>query len=130
MTAKPKTVLAFGTYDVFHPGHEYFLREAKKHGTRLVVVVARDNNVERIKGKRPHDTEATRLANVATYFAVDEARLGYEKWGEHLQVLEDIAPDVICLGYDQRAQLPEGGWQVVRVDAYMPERYKSSFIRP
>lgn len=126
-----KTVLVFGTFDVFHKGHEFFLREAKKHGDRLVVVVARDGNVEHLKGRAPHDSEATRLQNVSAFEAVDEARLGYEEWDKRLQVLEDIHADVICLGYDQRASLPENGlWQVVHIASFQPEKYKSSLLRP
>jgi len=124
-----KTVLAFGTYDLFHPGHEYFLREAKKCGGRLVVVVARDANVERIKGRSPQQDEETRRAAVEEFEAVDEAVLGYEEWGKHMRVLEDIAPNVICLGYDQKAQLPEGDWKVVVIDSFEPEKYKSSLLR-
>lgn len=125
-----KTVLTFGTYDVFHPGHDFFLREAAQHGERLVVIVARDSNVERIKGRAPHDNEQTRLRNVQNHPAVTEARLGYQEWGKHLQVLEDVQPDVICLGYDQHAKLPEGPWDVHRLSAHYPEKYKSSLIRP
>jgi cytidyltransferase-like protein len=125
-----KTVLTFGTYDVYHPGHEFFLDEANKHGDRLVVVVARGRNVERIKGRAPHDNDNTRLKNVQAHASVDEARLGYQEWGKHLQVLDDIKPDVICLGYDQKAQLPDGPWEVVRLESFQPHRYKSSLRRP
>ncbi len=124
------TVLAFGTFDLFHPGHEFFLSEAKKHGDRLVVVVARDANVERIKGQRPQDSEQLRLARVQAFGAVDEARLGYEDWSRHRDVLNDIRPDVICLGYDQQDTLPQGPpWRVVRIAAFHPEQYKSSLLR-
>ncbi len=125
-----KTVLTFGTFDVFHPGHEFFLREAKKHGDRLVVIVARDKNVERIKGRAPHDDEQKRLHNVHAFEAVDDARLGYQEWSDRLRVLSDVAPDVICVGYDQRAQLPDGPWSVVRLEALEPAKYKSSLLRP
>ena len=128
-----KTVLVFGTFDIFHPGHEYFLREAKKHGDKLVVVVARDANVLRLKGRAPYDAETTRLQNVQSFDAVNEARLGYEDWSQHARVLEDVRPDVICLGYDQRAKLPEGPeskWIVIRVAPFEPEKYKSSLLRP
>ncbi|MCK5249408.1 MAG: adenylyltransferase/cytidyltransferase family protein, partial [Spirochaetaceae bacterium] len=37
-----KTVLVFGTFDVIHPGHQWFLRNAARHGDRLVAVVSRD----------------------------------------------------------------------------------------
>lgn len=124
-----KTVLAFGTFDVFHPGHEFFLQEAKGHGDRLVVIVARDVNVKRIKGRLPQDTEQLRLKNVQEYESVDEARLGYEEWGRHLEVLADVSPDVICLGYDQRGKIPDGTWKVIRLPSFQPDRYKSSLMR-
>lgn len=124
-----KRVLVFGTFDLLHPGHDFFLREAAKYGDELYVVVARDNNVERLKGHRPHENEDIRLSHVAAHPAVTNARLGYEEWGTHLQVLEDIQPDVICLGYDQKAKIPEGTYQVERLSSYMPEKYKSSIIR-
>lgn len=123
------TVLAFGTFDLFHKGHEFFLQEAKKHGDRLVVVVARDVNVKHLKGRAPEQNEQLRLQAVRDFSAVDDARLGYEEWGMHLQVLDDVQPDVVCLGYDQRATLPEGAWRVVRIEAFEPERYKSSLLR-
>jgi FAD synthetase len=123
-----KTVLAFGTYDKLHPGHRWFLSEAKKLGDRLVVVVARDANVERIKGKLPRDNEQIRLANVQAIPEVDEAKLGYEDYKKRLQVITDAQPQVICLGYDQAPgfQSPNPKIQVVRLGAFHPEVYKSS----
>lgn len=123
-----KKVLAFGTYDLLHPGHEFVLREAAAIG-EVVVVVARDANVERIKGFLPEHNEEERRAAVEALPYVDEARLGYEEWGRHLDVLEDIQPDVIVLGYDQQARLPEGPWEVLRMPAFKPEKYKSSLLR-
>lgn len=124
-----KTVLVFGTFDLFHEGHRYFLQQAKAYGDRLVVIVARDNNVQAIKGRAPHDNETVRREHIAQFSAVDEARLGYEDWSQHVRALEDVQPDVICLGYDQQAHIPEGPWRVVRIDAYKPDQYKSSILR-
>ena len=45
-------VLVFGTFDIFHKGHEYFLSEAAKHGS-LNVVVARDLTTYEVKGRFP-----------------------------------------------------------------------------
>ena len=44
------TVMAFGTFDVLHPGHHFYLEQARKLGDNLVVVVARDANVKKLKG--------------------------------------------------------------------------------
>lgn len=125
---REKTVLTFGTFDLLHEGHKFFLREAKQYGDRLIVIIARDKNVARIKGKYPHDDEDTRRRNVAAVDAVHEARLGYEDWAQHQSVLQDIQPDVVCLGYDQRGHIPAGSWRVVRLAAYLPEKYKSSLL--
>ena len=44
-------VMCFGTFDKLHPGHRYYLSESKKQGDYLIVVVARDQNVLKIKNK-------------------------------------------------------------------------------
>jgi FAD synthetase len=44
-----KTVMTFGTFDRLHPGHEYYLSEARKYGDCLITVVARDKTVVDIK---------------------------------------------------------------------------------
>jgi cytidyltransferase-like protein len=46
---KKKVVMTFGTFDVFHPGHRFYLTEARKLGNRLIVIVALDSTVEKIK---------------------------------------------------------------------------------
>jgi FAD synthetase len=46
---KKKVVMTFGTFDVFHPGHRFYLTEARKLGGRLIVIVALDSTVEKIK---------------------------------------------------------------------------------
>ncbi|EQD52190.1 glycerol-3-phosphate cytidyltransferase, partial [mine drainage metagenome] len=42
-------VMATGVFDLLHPGHLYFLTEARKLGDELVVVVARDQTARRLK---------------------------------------------------------------------------------
>lgn len=126
---KNKRVLVFGTFDYLHPGHLFLLNEAVKQGDDLFVVVARDNNVKRIKGIQPTHNEQERVAAIQELDYVTDVRLGYEEWGMHLQVLEDIEPDVIVLGYDQKARIPDGDWEIIRVEAFEPEKYKSSLLR-
>ncbi len=46
------TVMCFGTFDILHPGHLYFLRECEKYGDELIVVIARDATVEKVKEKK------------------------------------------------------------------------------
>lgn len=125
-------VLGCGTFDGFHPGHDAFLRQASSLGTELYVVVARDENVLRLKGRGPDEPERVRLAAVAAHEAVDDARLGHPG-ADFLRVVADVSPEIIALGYDQRA--PHGlqesfpTCQIVLLDAFEPERYKSSLLR-
>ena len=129
---KPRRVLGCGTFDHFHPGHEAFLRQALSLGDELFVVVARDENVHRIKGRPPDQQESARLAAVAAHATVKDARLGYPG-ADFLRVVADVNPDIIALGYDQR---PPGGLaeafpecEIVTLGAFEPERYKSSLMR-
>jgi FAD synthetase len=124
----------FGTFDVFHPGHEYFLNQAKKHGDELIVVVARDSTVKQLKGKLPVNDENNRLKLIQALTYVNKAMLGYEIADKH-KIIEEIKPDLICLGYDQLAfvddlekELKKRGLitSITRIDAYKPNIYKSS----
>ncbi len=91
--------MATGVFDILHPGHVMFLREAKKMGDELVVVVARDSTAERMK-HRPIMHEEARRFMVESLKPVDRAVLGHED--DMYRVVEEIKPDVIVLGYDQK----------------------------
>ena len=45
-----KKVMVFGTFDIVHMGHIHMFEQAREYGDKLIVIVARDNNVEKIKG--------------------------------------------------------------------------------
>ena len=90
--------MATGVFDLLHPGHVAFLREAKKLGDELVVVVARDSTAKRFK-HAPITPQSNRLEMVGALKPVDRAVLGNE--GDIFEILDEIRPDVIALGYDQ-----------------------------
>jgi len=97
------TVLTSGAFDLLHYGHIRLLEEAKKLGgpdARLVVIVARDETVNRLKGRRPVIPEDQRRAVVEALRFVDEALLGYEGL-DMAAVIEKVKPDIIAVGYDQ-----------------------------
>ena len=127
-------VLCCGTFDLLHPGHISFLEQAATLGSELYVVVARDENVKRIKGRAPEQSESERKANLEETAMADDVRLGYSGGeGNFLNVVADIAPDVIALGYDQKAppdlatRFPN--LRIVVLEPHFPEKYKSSFFR-
>ncbi len=96
-----KLVMCFGAFDGLHPGHEDLFRQAKEQGDELVVIVARDATVLEIKGNLPGRNEQDRLAVVSGHPFVDDARLG--NLDDRYRIIEEIKPDVLCLGYDQEA---------------------------
>jgi FAD synthetase len=102
---KRRVVLASGVFDLLHLGHVKFLEEAKKAGgenAELIVIIARDSTVEENKGSKPIMPENQRRALVESLKVVDEAVLGFEKF-DIGDVIDRIKPDVIALGYDQKA---------------------------
>ncbi|HWQ44425.1 MAG TPA: adenylyltransferase/cytidyltransferase family protein [Methanosarcina barkeri] len=91
-------VLATGTFDLLHPGHVYFLTQARALGDELFVIVARDSNVTH--KPKPIVPEEQRLEMVNALGMVERAFLGSEK--DMFEPLKHIRPDIITLGYDQR----------------------------
>lgn len=131
-----KKVLVFGTFDGLHEGHMDFFRQAKEYGDYLVVVVGRDSTVLSVKKKLPKQNENERLEKVQQSEYVNYARLGNEGVSKY-DVIKEIKPDIICLGYDQiyftdklEEQIKGMGLkiEIKRLKAYKPEIYKSSII--
>lgn len=131
-----KKVLAFGTFDHFHAGHEAYLKQAKALGDFLVVIIARDTTVQSIKGKKSDQTEKERRTNVLDSGLADKAVLG--EHGDKYEVIRRHKPDVIALGYDQFAFTfrlkkflidNKFDTRIVRLEAYHPAVYKTSLLR-
>jgi len=130
--SREKRVMVFGTFAVLHPGHLYFFSQAKKYGDKLIVVVARDVTVKKVKGFLPKLDEAARLQMAGALEMVDKAVLGDKiDW---YKIIRKNKPDVICLGYDQRTppnfekKLKEMKIlaKIYRLPSYKIQKYKSS----
>ncbi len=124
-----KKILVFGTFDLLHPGHRYFLKNAKKQGDYLVVVVARDKNVKKQKGYFPKQNEKTRLKQIKDLSYIDEAYLGEKDMRKREKIIKKVSPAIICLGYDQKANFRSKCFDVKRLAGYQPKKYKSSILR-
>ena len=133
---KKTRIMAFGTFDMIHPGHEDLFRQARAlaDDPHLIVSVARDDVAERIKGFRPRTVEHSRRAQLAGHPLIDEAVLGQAQG--YLEHILEARPDIIALGYDQQGEfvqhladdLKAAGLDVaiVRLQAFGPETYKTS----
>ncbi|MDO8577416.1 MAG: adenylyltransferase/cytidyltransferase family protein [Candidatus Wildermuthbacteria bacterium] len=129
-----KKVAVFGIFDGVHEGHRSLFSQAREYGDELVVIVGRDSASVRWKNKKPRYSEETRRGLVSVEQGVDKAVLGDEQQSSY-KVLEDINPDVICLGYDQNALeedikrwLSKTGKNIplIRLKPYQPERNHNS----
>jgi FAD synthetase len=95
---EPRRVLVGGTFDLIHPGHIEFLKEASKKGL-VYAIVARDENVLKIKGKKPILSEVDRLRVVSSIRYVYKAFLGDRE--DFMVPIKELRPDLIYLGPDQ-----------------------------
>jgi len=91
--------LSGGVFDGIHPGHEFFLREAKKLVDELVVVIAADRTAEKLKGRLPKNSQGQRLEAVNALKLADKVIPGGDS--EFGTAIENEKPDVVLLGYDQ-----------------------------
>lgn len=132
-----KTVTIFGVFDGLHDGHRAFISEARKHGDKLVAIVARDSEVEKFKNKLPVMNEVDRIKSLLEVPDIDQVFLGDANTGTY-HVLKEIKPDVILLGYDQQAlfdnlkeaiasgTLPDV--ELIYGQPHEPEVFKSSIL--
>lgn len=129
-------VMVFGCFDHLHPGHLYFLLEAKKYGDELIVVLAREQTIKELKGKKPKYSESERRQHLEITGIPDRILLG--KLKDKYKVIEKINPDIICLGYDQNsfsedlsAELKKRGLhpRIIRIKSYKEHIFKSSKLK-
>ena len=100
-----KVVFTGGVYDIIHPGHIHTLKNSKQEGDLLIVSIARDNRVIKIKGRKPINNEKMRTILVSAIRYVDFTVLGSK--GDIFGIVKKIKPNVITIGYDQTHQINE-----------------------
>jgi len=122
-------ILAFGTFDPLHKGHENFLQQAKKLGY-LVVVVSHKDKIKLEKNRDPREEDAERVTKVKELNIADEVILGES--GNEFNILQKIKPDIIALGYDQKIPEPLKNkvkkYKIITLEPFKPEIFKSSKI--
>ncbi len=94
-----KIVFTNGCFDILHPGHVAYIKQAKALGDRLIVAVNSDASVSRLKGaKRPINNLEHRMAVLESVGAID-----WVTWFEEdtpLALIEKLSPDVLVKGGD------------------------------
>jgi cytidyltransferase-like protein len=136
-------IMVFGTFDGLHKGHLNFFKQAKNFikNSFLIVSIARDENVFKIKGEYPDKKERERLALVKKCTLVDRVILAGEK--QYLFHILKEKPDVIALGYDQKAYVKElkrdlknlsvsnsgAKIKIIRLKPYKEKIYKNHLLK-
>jgi cytidyltransferase-like protein len=96
-----RIVLTGGAFDIVHLGHLKTLKEAKKHGDILFVIIASDETVEANKGRKPLNNQDNRVELLSHIDFVDIVLRGSSDPKKFLDIAINVKPDVIILGYDQ-----------------------------
>ncbi|MEK7113297.1 MAG: adenylyltransferase/cytidyltransferase family protein, partial [Patescibacteria group bacterium] len=133
-----KKIMVFGTFDGLHKGHFDFFKQARKLAVEpfLIVSVARDKNVLKIKGERPILSEKERINLIKKNGLADKVILAGVQ--NHIPHILKEKPDVIALGYDQSAyvenlkeDLRKSGLvvKIVRLKPYKEHIYKNHLLK-
>ena len=95
-----KIVFTNGVFDILHPGHVRYLKDARALGDVLIVGVNSDRSA-RAQGKapdRPINTEAERCEVLAALASVD-AVVVFDEDTPH-EIIKAIQPDILVKGAD------------------------------
>lgn len=99
--AGERVVMTNGCFDILHPGHIEYLRQARALGERLLVAVNDDDSVGRLKGNdRPVNSLAHRMQMLAALGCVDWVTAFSEDTPERL--ICAVLPDLLVKGGDYR----------------------------
>ena len=101
-----RTVMTFGTFDVFHVGHLRIIERAASFGDRLVVGVSADELNFKKKQRYPVFTQDERLAIVAALKPVEEVFVE-ESLELKRHYLQEYAADVLVMGDDWAGRFDE-----------------------
>ena len=131
-------IMVFGTFDGLHKGHLNFFKQARNLAKNpfLIVSIARDRNVKKIKGQYTYLNEKKRQLLVGKSVLVNKTILS--GLNNHVPHIVKINPDIIALGYDQRAYVKnlkkdfnKKGFlvKIVRLKPYKEKFYKNHLLK-
>jgi glycerol-3-phosphate cytidylyltransferase len=95
---KKKTIITYGTFDMFHIGHLNLLKRLKAMGDELIVAVSTDE-FNLVKGKKtliPYDQRAEIVAAIEY---VDKV-IPEENWEQKVRDVKELHVDLFVIGND------------------------------
>jgi D-beta-D-heptose 7-phosphate kinase/D-beta-D-heptose 1-phosphate adenosyltransferase len=97
--AGKKVVFTNGCFDLIHPGHVRYLRQARALGDALIVALNSDRSVRELKGdKRPILTETERAEVMNALSSVDFVTIFDESTPR--EIISALLPDILVKGGD------------------------------
>ncbi|MGP5727174.1 glycerol-3-phosphate cytidylyltransferase [Arthrobacter rhombi] len=100
-----KTVLTYGTFDLFHIGHLNILKRLKEKGDHLIVGVSTDE-FNAIKGKKPIVPYHQRAEIVRSIRYVDEV-VPEDNWAQKREDIAKYNVDVFGIGDDWQGKFDD-----------------------
>ena len=93
-----KTILTYGTFDMFHIGHLELLKRIKALGGKLIVAVSTDEFNE-LKGKKTIIPYAQRRSIVEAIKYVDMV-IPENSWDQKIEDIQKYKIDIFAMGND------------------------------
>jgi glycerol-3-phosphate cytidylyltransferase len=100
-----KTVITYGTFDLFHIGHLKILQRLSELGDRLIVGVSTDE-FNAVKGKKPVVPFDQRIEIVRSIRYVSEA-IPEDRWSQKREDIEKYGVDVFGIGEDWKGKFDD-----------------------
>lgn len=95
-----KLVLTGGVFDILHVGHTRFLKQARKKGDYLFVLLESDSRVKKLKGEmRPINNQKFRAEILASLYFVDYVVILSKSFSnkDYDKLINVLKPDLIAL---------------------------------
>jgi D-beta-D-heptose 7-phosphate kinase/D-beta-D-heptose 1-phosphate adenosyltransferase len=107
-----RIVMTNGCFDILHPGHVAYLKEAASLGDRLIVAVNDNDSVSRLKGdSRPINDLPDRMAVLSGLASVDWVVPFTEDTPKRL--IQSVMPEILAKGGDYQPEDVAGGRDVL-----------------
>ncbi|MFM2068370.1 MAG: hypothetical protein RLZZ584_3279 [Pseudomonadota bacterium] len=101
----PRTVITYGTFDLFHVGHLRLLQRLRALGDRLIVAVSTDE-FNAVKGKKTTIPYEDRCEIVRAIRGVDLV-IAERHWGQKVTDIQQHQVDLFGMGSDWAGKFDE-----------------------
>ena len=100
-----KTILTYGTFDLFHVGHVRLLKRLKEMGDRLIVAVSTDEFNQK-KGKESFFSYEERVEILNSIEFVDEV-IAESDWEQKRNDIKKYNVDIFAIGDDWKGKFDD-----------------------